>query len=648
MRRDYKVSVKKKGSVLVLMLAVVALILVLGTSLMVVNTSTYKVQVVNDTVSRVNYMAESGIQVALGKTNKTSSFHIVSNDNLSDIVDCNVVFQQNVPDSNHYTIVSTAYKGNTIRIKSRAVAYNSSTNPSTPSNNPFTNNVLNIYGDVDNPNSSFNIGNGSNTNVTINGSAYIQSYSTNIKSNLNVNNGGLTILSRAGNISFDNNGSTANISGNAFLQGNNITLSQNITVGTDTKPSGLTIRADNFINFDNNGTTSTIYGTTYVNSYNGIKMEQNFNVIKGDLIIDNANGNVEFTNNSNVVNVYGSSEINNNNGDILLRKSYIAGTSSHQSNLRLSASGNVDLYNTNKNISGNFYISSGSTGNNSTKISNTGATKVGGWLGFISKNDILNDWGNSNNISGDYYLQADNNININDNISNNYAKSYSVISGKNLSYANNDFSKENISGSRYLSSNNTIDTSRSTVSSPEFVAVKPVDLQRPQNSSKITNFKDNIKAVTNSNDYNVWNNTYTDLAFIKINGSDPYSFVNAVNSNQGNKYKLILINGDCNISDYSVVNSLIAQNNIVNIKNTIVYCTGKFKITTNPWNKINFDHSVVFANSFDFDYSNIDMTSIDQPRSTPFIDFTNNTASEINSILRNNIDGYQNIDISGN
>jgi hypothetical protein len=111
MGRDYKVSIKrKKGSVLILMLAVIAMILVLGTSLIIVNTSTYKVQVVNDTVSRVNYMAKSGIQVALEKTNKTD-FHFVSNDNSDDIINCHVEFQEDKPDSNHYTIVSTASKG---------------------------------------------------------------------------------------------------------------------------------------------------------------------------------------------------------------------------------------------------------------------------------------------------------------------------------------------------------------------------------------------------------------------------------------------------------------------------------------------------------------------------------------------------------
>lgn len=108
----------KKGSVLILMLAVIALILVLGTSLIMVNTSTYKVQVTHDLVSRVNYMAESGIEVALGKVNKTGSFDIVSNNNSNDVINCHVDFNQNEPDSDHYTIVSTASKGD-IKVEKR-------------------------------------------------------------------------------------------------------------------------------------------------------------------------------------------------------------------------------------------------------------------------------------------------------------------------------------------------------------------------------------------------------------------------------------------------------------------------------------------------------------------------------------------------
>lgn len=622
---------KTKGSVLILMLAVVSLILVLGTTLILVNTSTYKVQTFTDTVSRVNYMAESGIEVALAtaKKNGINSINSIqpfkSNDQS---IECTVTFiSPNV-------VSSTATNGKITKTLS-ALIDNSIINQG---NNPFTDNVLNIYGDMTNSNNNFSVGNGSNTSMTINGSTYIQSYSANIKNNLNINNGDLTIVTKTGNISFDNNGSIANILGKVFLQSNNITLSQNITVGTDAKPSSLTMISNNFINFDNNGTTSTIYGTTYVKSNNGIKMEQNLNVNKGDLIIDNASGNVEFTNNSNIVNVYGASQINSN-GDILLRKAYTAGTPSHQSNLVLNAGGNVDLYNTTKNIYGNFYISSGSNGNNTTKISNTGKMIVGGWVGFISKNNILNDWGNSNSISGDYYLKAYNNININNNIDNYYKNSYSVIAGKNLYYANNDFSKEKISKNIYLEINNNIDKIRSTVSSPAFVPTKPSDLQLPQSSNQITDVK-NIYPVTNSNNYNVWDNSYSDLAFIKIYGSNTNDIKNAINSDQGMKYKLILIDGDYTMSQ-------IVKKGDFDINNTIIYCTGKF-IIDNPGGNINFNHSVVFSKGFNFNYPSINMMAINQPRSTPFINFTINTANEINSILSNNINGYENINIQGN
>lgn len=79
MGRDYRLSVKnKKGSVLILILAVVSLILVLGTTLIIVNTSTYKVQTFTDTVSRVNYMAESGIEVALANVKNENNIDVNS------------------------------------------------------------------------------------------------------------------------------------------------------------------------------------------------------------------------------------------------------------------------------------------------------------------------------------------------------------------------------------------------------------------------------------------------------------------------------------------------------------------------------------------------------------------------------------------
>ncbi|AGK98203.1 hypothetical protein [Clostridium pasteurianum] len=120
-------SNRKKGSVLILMLAVVALILVFVTSLVIVNTSTHKVQISTDTVNRVNYIAESGIEVAWANyfANYTNASNIDSyitnlNSKLKTITDNKSLKSQDGSiwvstlyiDTSSYRIVSTATNGN--------------------------------------------------------------------------------------------------------------------------------------------------------------------------------------------------------------------------------------------------------------------------------------------------------------------------------------------------------------------------------------------------------------------------------------------------------------------------------------------------------------------------------------------------------
>ena len=64
---------KKNGSILVLTLVVMALLMVLGTSLFTMSVSSYKVEVATDNSSKLNMMAESGMEIALAQVKKATS-----------------------------------------------------------------------------------------------------------------------------------------------------------------------------------------------------------------------------------------------------------------------------------------------------------------------------------------------------------------------------------------------------------------------------------------------------------------------------------------------------------------------------------------------------------------------------------------------
>jgi len=106
---------KRSGSALILMLAVVTLLLILGSSLLTVSLSTYKSKVASDSVSKLNLMAESGAEVALAQVKKsTSSSSLVDISGLKSddgSITCNVKFKIGyMYDSSTNTYVATANK----------------------------------------------------------------------------------------------------------------------------------------------------------------------------------------------------------------------------------------------------------------------------------------------------------------------------------------------------------------------------------------------------------------------------------------------------------------------------------------------------------------------------------------------------------
>ncbi len=655
------ISKKQNGSALIIMLFVITLLLVLGTSLLEVYTSTYKTEITYDDMKKVDLLAESGADYGISKaiTEKqcVSSMDLpdgtLNSSDANNNITCSVSFLAGSGTGTGTifgTITSTAHDLNNKHSKTITVVLNNPTIPSDPTNptgptspttsdgNFLTDNCINVFG------SGLKLGNGSGTTLTANGSLYLQGNSiSEIGTNLNVSNGNLTVVDTSGELTLDNNSTSTSVDGSIFLQSSgDITLGQNITCGTLTEPSGLTVLSDKAVNFENNASTSNIYGDTYVNSASGFQMNQTLNINNGGLTVENGTGDIDFTNNSNNVNI-NSSVLLKSNSNIYLDKYFQVGNSSTKSNLIAEAGGSVDLgaaSNQEKDVTNDFYVTSNNANNSILRytqfsgISNKTVNKVSGAFSLKSNNDIMNDWGYYNQINGNYYAKSNGDITFNSNNNSYYNGSYTVISGGKLT----DNTTHN-NAQMYIKSNS-ISNSDSEPSMP----TEPISPSLPNNISRIAKTY-NIANVVNNSSYPEWNGngnvpwdeSCNDLAFIRVENTEN-AVIQAINSSVGNRYKLIIIDGSVNIAgsynDFN--NNNINISNTLNINNTVIYCTGQFSIGNNVSSPVNFVHSVLYSNGFQNQNTTTNMTAIDVAGQT--LPFSSTTEKEINTFLSANLD----------
>lgn len=590
----------KRGSVLILILAVISLLLVLGTSIMLVNTSTHKVQITNDTVSRINYMAESGIEVGLTVfRNNKNNINIEDLNSQINNERNKLVFQNgtiklsrleissNKKDNNNnsiFNLISIATNGKISKTIIATLTKNEdSNNTDNLGDSPLTNNCLNVYGNINNSYNDFSVGNGNNTNLNINGSAYIQSYLSNFASNLNITNGNLIVLNKS-KINFNNNSSNASISGKVFLQSDDdITLSQNITAGTAESLSGCTILSDKTINFDNNSTTSNIYGDAYVKGDNGVTMSQTLNVNKGDLKVISNNGDIILSGNSKPTTVSGWAFLLGNN--ITIARNTTIGTEANPTGFKVKATkyinfdknsttttvfgdayvngitgitlgqninvnknltaitnGGIDMGNTNKSITGNSYIKSNYVNGNidatsKAGIYNASPMTVGGYSVLFSDNTITNDNGSKDNINGNLYVQSEKDLSMSNQI-NKVAGLYYVTSNNGNINFKNDIG--NVSGGIYVKAKGDINL-----------------------ESSVNNINTNNDFTMISNSINMpWGKYYLrGDTFLKA----PTKFhIDSKDNNLGNAYI------ETNRFEYRLVNALSLSgiiNNAINVEN---------------------------------------------------------------------------------
>lgn len=102
---------KRKGSALVLMLAVITLLIVLSISVLTVSTSTFKSNIAYDRINQVRLLAESGVDQAIAQIKNSANLVVPSITSADNVMTCNVTIVPNTPIAGQYQIISKASGG---------------------------------------------------------------------------------------------------------------------------------------------------------------------------------------------------------------------------------------------------------------------------------------------------------------------------------------------------------------------------------------------------------------------------------------------------------------------------------------------------------------------------------------------------------
>jgi hypothetical protein len=102
---------KRKGSALVLMLAVITLFIVLSVSVLTVSTSAFKSNIAYDRINQVRLLAESGVDQAIAQIKNSSNLAVPVITSADNVMTCNVTITANTPVTGQYKIVSKASGG---------------------------------------------------------------------------------------------------------------------------------------------------------------------------------------------------------------------------------------------------------------------------------------------------------------------------------------------------------------------------------------------------------------------------------------------------------------------------------------------------------------------------------------------------------
>lgn len=253
---------KKKGSVLILTLLVMALLLILATSLYSMSISNYKIQIVSDNVNNVNMMTESGVEIALAQVKKVTTANslvdVMGLKSEDGSITCNVRFYKGLA----YDTLTKSYIVALGKVTIESTASNTTSSrtnrvllieplPAVVGILP-TDNLFFINGTVLDGN--FNCGS-ANGSVYVNGNFYMSSGSS-IQGKL-ISKGNITLTggssSTNGIVCFGN----VNLDGGGIINGNSL-VKGDLSFGGGTKINGNVQSDGNLImpqgNIQNNAT----------------------------------------------------------------------------------------------------------------------------------------------------------------------------------------------------------------------------------------------------------------------------------------------------------------------------------------------------------------------------------------------------------
>jgi prepilin-type N-terminal cleavage/methylation domain-containing protein len=364
------------------------------------------------------------------------------------------------------------------------------------------------------------------------------------------------------NISLGNSGSgSMDITGSVYLQGNSVSIMQNSTdisqnlniVGVNSS-SNVNLGNGNNDNLNVSGTCNIQGNDIYINENSSTN---NFYI--------NGTGDITFANSSINTKFDGGTAQIESRGDIKFQNNIVA------QNTRFSAiaGGNIVFDNVDKELSvddeSSAYIEAGEDIIFDYKINTNAPISMISNYGSI----IFNNNGKQVNIDANAYLSAKNGI-----------KKYRTITTSNL------------------------------VDEPISPAVRPNLISNINKLKSIKNLKTGITYNTSDNPYD---QSDSDIDVSVIKGSDTSALKQVFNNSiDPDKYKFVIINGDCTI------NGDISDNDNLILDKFIIYCTGKMDFSNNSnFNNVTLTNSSIIAKDINTKLkSTLTMTSLDSNQYT--------------------------------
>lgn len=545
---------KKRGAALVMVIVIIFLLLVVSTAALTMASSSFKTHISVDNMDKVNLAARSGIQLGIAKVNKdrTNLNRLIPVPFYENTVTCDVTFSL---DSQSYIIINShAYFNN--KKYEKKLTYNTKIKLISSDEETiadyFAKNPLNSLGDINDSGVSVVIGNGSNCVTNIYGNLNVQGNSVELNSELNVT-GDISAIAKNDVIyKWDNPTSPKNL----YIQaGGDATIQSNLKVSNSAK-----VLANGDITLS--WVTTKLDGTAQFQSGKDI-------ILQNDL---NNSANLSFVAARDINLQHKSNDINSNGPiymqggrDIILNKSIIS-----TAPVTMIAGNNIPFASYTYNISGQTYLKAGNTINVPNRVTvNLGSTYI--------ESNILNYNGG-------------------------IIKSNSIP--PKIDTCVNSIQHESWGGD--LIPSNTPVPPRA----PSPPAVAPAPLAAVKSVNRIKQLNSSIPYSTK------YETTYSDLAFIKIKGSDTEAIKYALNPPAGtftnpNTLKFVMIDGDVNL-DWRF-DGLVPNNTF---KNYIIYCTGTFGIA---WKPYIFNNSSIIAKSLNILTENFTISQINSSVMTDFI-----------------------------